>query len=182
MPATKNTPSTHHPRRRNVTTLMVRLKKTVTYAKISPKSGEPQRYSWGTQKKKKKKKNFLKLPTGHLCSAVLIEYRIKEQWSIARNTLFGICLPIENDLQFWCLKIFFSRKKAKCFLKVYHWTLAFSIFFSSLCKHLGLLWRPLINWDCFPLQQASGPVVSDMLSCSVCRPTTSLSCFKSFLN
>ena len=28
----------------------------VTYAKISPKSGEPQRYSWGTQKKKKKKK------------------------------------------------------------------------------------------------------------------------------
>ena len=32
------------------------IKKTVTYAKISPKSGEPQRYSWGTQKKKKKKK------------------------------------------------------------------------------------------------------------------------------
>ena len=28
----------------------------VTYAKISPKSGEPQRYSWGTHKKKKKKK------------------------------------------------------------------------------------------------------------------------------
>ena len=27
----------------------------VTYAKNSPKSGEPQRYSWGTQKKKKKK-------------------------------------------------------------------------------------------------------------------------------
>ena len=48
---------TIHPRRRNVTTLMVGLKKkTVTYAKISPKSGEPQRYSWGTQKKKKKKK------------------------------------------------------------------------------------------------------------------------------
>ena len=51
----KNTPSTHHPRRRNVTTLMVGLKKA-TYAKISPKSGEPQRYSWGTQKKKEKKK------------------------------------------------------------------------------------------------------------------------------
>ena len=57
MPDNKNTPSTHHPRRRNVTTLMVGLKKkTVTYAKISPKSGEPQRHSWGTQKKKKKKK------------------------------------------------------------------------------------------------------------------------------
>ena len=52
----KNTPSTHHPRRRNVTTLMVGLKKTVTYAKISPKSGEPQRYSWGTQKKKKEER------------------------------------------------------------------------------------------------------------------------------
>ena len=34
------------------------IKKTVTYAKISPKSGEPQRYSRGTQKKKKKKKKF----------------------------------------------------------------------------------------------------------------------------
>ena len=31
----------------------------VTYAKISPKSGEPQRYSWGTQKKKKKKSTRL---------------------------------------------------------------------------------------------------------------------------
>ena len=30
----------------------------VTYAKISPKNGEPQRYSWGTQKKKKKKSFF----------------------------------------------------------------------------------------------------------------------------
>ena len=58
----KNTPSTHHPRRRNVTTLMVGLKKkkkTVTYAKISLKSGEPQRYSWGTKKKKKKKWSLL---------------------------------------------------------------------------------------------------------------------------
>ena len=55
----KNTPSTHHPRRRNVTTLTVGLKKTVTYAKISPKSGEPQRYIWGTQKKKKKKNHLL---------------------------------------------------------------------------------------------------------------------------
>ena len=27
----------------------------VTYAKISPKSGEPERYSWGMQKKRKKK-------------------------------------------------------------------------------------------------------------------------------
>ena len=40
---------------------MVGLKKTVTYAKISPKSGEPQRSSWGTQKKKKKKKKREKM-------------------------------------------------------------------------------------------------------------------------
>ena len=33
------------------------IKKTVTYAKISPKSGEPQRYSWGTQKKTTKQTN-----------------------------------------------------------------------------------------------------------------------------
>ena len=31
----------------------------VTYAKISPKSGEPQRYSWGTHKKKRKKVDLL---------------------------------------------------------------------------------------------------------------------------
>ena len=33
------------------------IKKTVTYAKISPKSGEPQRYSWGTQKKNNNNNN-----------------------------------------------------------------------------------------------------------------------------
>ena len=59
----KNTPSKHHPRRRNVTTLMVGLKKKNGHIrKISPKSGEPQRYCWGTQppapppKKKKQQK------------------------------------------------------------------------------------------------------------------------------
>ena len=30
------------------------IKKTVTYAKISPKSGDPQRYCWGTQNKQTK--------------------------------------------------------------------------------------------------------------------------------
>ena len=51
----KNTPSTHHPQRRNVTTLMVGLKNG-QYAKISPKSGEPQRYSWGTHTHTHKKR------------------------------------------------------------------------------------------------------------------------------
>ena len=49
----KNTPSTHHPRRRNVTTLMVGLKNGHIRKNLT-KNGEPQRYSWGTQKKKKK--------------------------------------------------------------------------------------------------------------------------------
>ena len=55
----KNTPSTHHPRRRNVTTLMIGLKNGHIRKNLTPKSGEPQRYSWGTQKKKKKKKSNL---------------------------------------------------------------------------------------------------------------------------
>ena len=38
----KNTPSMHHPRRRNVTTSLAGLKKTVTYAKISPKMVNPR--------------------------------------------------------------------------------------------------------------------------------------------
>ena len=63
----------HCSRRRNVTTSMVGLKKankqtnkhktkqnktkqTVIYATKLIQNGEPQRYSWGTQKKKKKKK------------------------------------------------------------------------------------------------------------------------------
>ena len=66
----KNTPSTHHPRRRNVTTLMVGLKtknkkRSHTQKSHPPpqkkkkKNGEPQRYSWGTQKKKKNVRCFL---------------------------------------------------------------------------------------------------------------------------
>ena len=54
----KNTPSTHHPRRRNVTTLMVGLKKRSHTQKSHPKVVNPQRYSWGPQKKKKKKKKL----------------------------------------------------------------------------------------------------------------------------
>ena len=45
----KNTPSTHHPRRRNVDYLNGWIKKKRSHMQKShPKSGEPQRYSWGT--------------------------------------------------------------------------------------------------------------------------------------
>ena len=52
MPATK-TLSVHHPRRQNVTTSMVGLKNEHICKNLT-QSGEPQRYSWGTQKRKKK--------------------------------------------------------------------------------------------------------------------------------
>ena len=50
----KNTPSMHHPWRQNVTTSMVALKNGHIRKNLT-KNGEPQRYSWGTQKKKEKK-------------------------------------------------------------------------------------------------------------------------------
>ena len=48
-----------HPQRRNVTTSVVGLK-TVTYAKISPKNGEPQRYSW----ERRRRRSILKVGNG----------------------------------------------------------------------------------------------------------------------
>ena len=90
----KNTPSTHHPRRRNVTTLMVGLK-TVTYAKISPKSGDPQRYSWERKNKPKKNKQKKNIDT----------------YTICRSRKRGICrrllrhLPTQNGGQHYGLAI-----------------------------------------------------------------------------
>ena len=53
----KNTPCMHHPRRRNMTTPLVRFKnkQTVTYTKISPKMVN-SRYISGKAEKKRKKK------------------------------------------------------------------------------------------------------------------------------
>ena len=55
MPATKNTPSMHHPQRQNVTTSMVGLKNGHIHKNLT-QNGEPQKSSWGVQKKKKKKR------------------------------------------------------------------------------------------------------------------------------
>ena len=55
MKATK-TPSTHHPRRRNVTTLMVGLKKRSHTQKSHPKVVNPRDIAG--ERKKKKKKNW----------------------------------------------------------------------------------------------------------------------------
>ena len=53
----KNTPSTHHPRRRNVTTLMVGLKKRSHTQKSHPKVVNPRDIAGERNKKKKKKPN-----------------------------------------------------------------------------------------------------------------------------
>ena len=53
----KNTPSTHHPRRPNVTTLMVGLKKRSHTQKSHPKVVNPRDTAGERKKKKKKKKN-----------------------------------------------------------------------------------------------------------------------------
>ena len=59
MPATKNTPSTHHPRRRNVTTLMVGLKNRSHTQKSHPKVVNPRDIAGERKKKKKKKKGSI---------------------------------------------------------------------------------------------------------------------------
>ena len=92
----KNTPSTHHPWRRNVTTLMVGFfKKTVTYAKISPKSGEPQRYIAG-ERKKKKKMFWLRL----LCR-IVVNFCLSWHWLFSRfscNQLFQSVLLVSGHV------------------------------------------------------------------------------------
>ena len=53
----KNTPSTHHPRRRNVTTLMVGLKNGHIRKNLTQKVVNPRDIAGERKKKKKKKKN-----------------------------------------------------------------------------------------------------------------------------
>ena len=48
----RNTPSMHHPQRQNGSTSMVVLKNGHIPKNLT-QNGEPQIYSWGTQKKKK---------------------------------------------------------------------------------------------------------------------------------
>ena len=94
----KNTPSTHHPRRRNVTTLMVGLKKTVTYAKILPKSGEPQRYSWGTHKKKTPKNQW------HYKNGILVVTLLNVRYHgvIAKNGWPGVSPMVDETASLIC--------------------------------------------------------------------------------
>ena len=117
----KNTPSMHHPRRRNVTTLMVGWKKTVTYAKISPKSGEPQRYSWGMQnppppptppKKNPQKTNKSALLTGRRCLLPLSSLCCDMyQGSHLREKTAFFYAKKEQAMQIWKCRVFTVREK-----------------------------------------------------------------------
>ena len=69
----KNTPSTHHAQRRNVTTLMVGLKNGHIRKNLT-QSGEPQRYSWGMQKKQNKTNKLCKL------MSLIITAGIRKTW------------------------------------------------------------------------------------------------------
>ena len=57
----------------------------VTYAKISPKSGEPQRYSWGTQKKTNKQRRYSMTFKSYVCNLGDIE----DIFLIDRRALLG---------------------------------------------------------------------------------------------
>ena len=68
MPATKNTPSMHHPRRWNVTTLMVGLKKRSHTQKSHPKVVNPRDIAGERKKNKKKNKITMRLSIFRVCA------------------------------------------------------------------------------------------------------------------
>ena len=60
----------------------------MTYAKISPKSGEPQRYSWGTQKKTQKKPTKKKKTTTTKKELIFFSWQI----SFKKVSSMKVCL------------------------------------------------------------------------------------------
>ena len=70
----KNTPSMHHPRRRNVTSSMVGLrKKAATYANFSPKNGESQGWERRRRRSWKPRVWILKNIPEHYFWSVIVE-------------------------------------------------------------------------------------------------------------
>ena len=61
IPYAGNTPNMHRPRRRNVTTFIIGLKKTVTYEKNITHNVAHQRYRCDRRKEKKNKKKVVAL-------------------------------------------------------------------------------------------------------------------------
>ena len=102
----KYTPSMHHPRRLNVTTLMVGLKKTVTYAKISSQNGEPQRYSWGTQKERKKEIPIV-FKKACIAPSCLHQESCNNAWLLLFTYIFSseFSLSVHIDYWLWFMQI-----------------------------------------------------------------------------
>ena len=101
----KNTPSMHHPRRRNVTTSMVGFKR-VTYAKFSPKMVNPrdiagehrrrlgfQGYSWGMRWRRRSR--LSKCGCMWWCVSVQSAVSLAQQelwlWTLLSNISTKIC-------------------------------------------------------------------------------------------
>ena len=61
----------------------------VTYAKISPKSGEPQRFSWGTQKNKKNQKEII----GRDCLLAQRPEVIEWNFAFQSKVIVCFCVP-----------------------------------------------------------------------------------------
>ena len=84
MPTTKNTPSTHHPRRRNVTTLMVGLKKKRSHMQKShPKVVNPRDIAG--ERKKQTNKQKLSLQSHTLC--MYTDTQDPSLWSTLQPTI-----------------------------------------------------------------------------------------------
>ena len=108
----KNTPRTHHPRRRNVTTLMVGLKKRSHTQKSHPKVVNPRDIAGERKKKKKKKKSGMEGVVKHFCHLHCLQYVwllsmgqagyikvISKQWNVTDHfsLLFGKKSRVSNQ-------------------------------------------------------------------------------------
>ena len=94
----KNTRSTHHPQRWNVTTSVVRLKNshihTHTHTKYLTRNGEPQRYSWECRWRTENVLVFLLTIVflffcAFLCLINFLTCEVKPQWVISSVTVTG---------------------------------------------------------------------------------------------
>ena len=125
------------------------IKKTVTYAKISPKSGEPQRYSWGTQNNNNKKTtikhpkckqiNFI-LRTYQQntieCDHLKLKHELYDDWyrlnvsPLQCSSLFHMCSTFPAFLQVLPMTNWLLMSVYKKLLKV--WSFFFFFFFYSM--------------------------------------------------
>ena len=129
----KNTPSMHHPRRRNVATSVVGLKDDHIHENLT-QNGEPQRYSWGNteqelwwhtpRKGTTPRKNWIKFYHQHPSDPPSTHSSIRSYWgvpSLSKGWRVGHSLRLYHfcDMMLtalWCLveiekSVFWTRRK-----------------------------------------------------------------------